>query len=135
MGILHKNCTFLPGIAWLLSMGLWFGYIAPTSVHAADLGPLPDPTRPYTGSAAGAPPPEATGPVLQSTIISPVDRRAVISGRSYRVGDRVDGAVVADIQSYEVTLKRGGRESRLRLLPRLVKDPKVPPSKTPGNNG
>ncbi|MCK7577903.1 MAG: hypothetical protein MZV65_20445 [Chromatiales bacterium] len=35
------------------------------------------------------------------------------------VGDRVGDAVVVDIRPYEVILNRGGRESRLRLVPRL----------------
>ena len=52
----------------------------------------------------------ATGPELQSTMISPTFRRAIISGRTYKQGDQIDGAVVADIQPYEVTLKQGGRE-------------------------
>ncbi len=119
----------------LLGMGTWFGCIAVVSANAADFDRLPDPTRPYAGPVTTAPSPEAMGPVLQSTMISPVVRRAVINGRSYRVGDRIDGSVVTDIQSYEVTLMRGGRESRLRLLPRLVKEPKVPPGKPSGNNG
>ncbi len=101
-----------------------------------ELKGLSDPTRPYTGGpATAAPAPEATGPVLQSTMISPADRRAVIGGRSYRVGDKVDGAVITDIQPYEVTLKRGDRVDRLRMLPRLVKDPKASSVRAPGRNG
>jgi len=103
-----------------------------------DLKGLPDPTRPYTagpGAVTSAPTPEATGPVLQSTMISPTGRRAVISGRSYRVGDKIDGAVITDIQPYEVTLKRGDRVNRLRMLPRLVKDPKASSDKTTGRSG
>lgn len=94
--------------------------------HGVRAGEIPaglsDPTQPQTGEVfIAAKPVEPTGPVLQSTMISPTLRRAVISGRSYKVGDRFDGAVIADIQPYEVTLRREGRETRLRLLPRLAK--------------
>lgn len=102
--------------------GMWL--LVPVSPAAENLGRLPDPTRPFVGAEASAVPQEATvstGPQLQSTMISPTFRRAVISGRSYKVGDRFDGAVIADIQPYEVTLRRDGRETRLRLLPRLAK--------------
>lgn len=68
-------------------------------------------------------------------MISTALRRAVIDGRSYKLGDRVDDAVLTDIQPYEVTLRRGNRETRLRLLPKLVKEPKAVPGKTPGNDG
>lgn len=102
--------------------GMWL--LVPVSPAAEDVGRLPDPTRPFVGVETSAVPQEATvptGPQLQSTMISPTFRRAVISGRSYKVGDRFDGAVIADIQPYEVTLRRDGRETRLRLLPRLAK--------------
>ncbi len=116
--------------------GAAFGCAAAMAASALDLKGLSDPTRPYTGGpAVTAPTPEASGPVLQSTMISPTDRRAVISGRSYRVGDKIDGAVITDIQPYEVTLKRGDRTNRLRMLPRLVKDPKASSVKASGGNG
>jgi len=118
----HKSCTLLckSGAGVLAGMWLW----VPASPAAENLGRLSDPTRPFVGAEASAVPHEATvptGPQLQSTMISPTFRRAVISGRSYKVGDRFDGAVIADIQPYEVTLWRDGRETRLRLLPRLTK--------------
>lgn len=119
----HKSCTFLyiKGCLGVLA-GMWL--LVPVSPAAENLGRLSDPTRPFAGAEASAVPQEATvptGPQLQSTMISPTFRRAVISGRSYKVGDRFDGAVIADIQPYEVTLRRDGRETRLRLLPRLAK--------------
>ncbi|MEK7815911.1 MAG: hypothetical protein AAB294_03725 [Pseudomonadota bacterium] len=105
--------------------------------HAAeDLGKLLDPTRPHqAGPEAPVTAQEAvTGPELQSTMISTVFRRAIISGRTYKVGDKIDGAVIADIQPYEVTLKQRGRETRLRLLPRLTKEPRISAEKS-GNDG
>ncbi len=119
MRIWHKSCTFLPGIARWAGAGLGLGCVVAMAASPLELKGLSDPTRPYTGGpATAAPAPEATGPVLQSTMISPADRRAVIGGRSYRVGDKIDGAVITDIQPYEVTLKRGDRTNRLRMNPR-----------------
>lgn len=119
----------------LLGLGACLGYTAALAASPAELKGLADPTRPYTGPAEAGPAAAPTGPVLQSTMISPTARRAVISGRSYRVGDKVDGAVITDIQPYEVSLRRGDRESRLRMLPRLEKDPKAPPGMLPAKDG
>ncbi len=76
----------------------------------------------------------AAGPELQSTMISLTFRRAVISGRTYKQGDKIDGAVITSIQPYEVTLKQGGRETRLRLLPKLTREPNVS-TKKPDKDG
>ncbi|OGI53861.1 MAG: hypothetical protein A3E57_07420 [Candidatus Muproteobacteria bacterium RIFCSPHIGHO2_12_FULL_60_33] len=94
---------------------------------ADDFAGLADPTQPAYGVAAGAGAgagalARPAGPLLQSTFISANQRRAVIGGRSYTVGDKFGGGTITDIQPYEVVLKQAGRESRLRLLPRLAKE-------------
>lgn len=95
-------------------------------VRAEDLPEgLADPTSPSMGPATTEAAEYHPGPVLQSTFISYGNRRAVISGRSYRVGDQVGGAVIMDIQAYEVVLKQGVRETHLRLLPKLTKEEQV----------
>lgn len=101
---------------------------------------LPDPTRPQVGAAPVAvdKPAEPTGPVLQSTMVSPTLRRAMISGRMYGVGDKLGAASITDIRPYEVVLREAGRERRLRLLPGLAKersnaDMKISPVKTDGD--
>jgi hypothetical protein len=83
---------------------------------AADLGDLPDPTNPAGGASAGT---ASSG--VQSILISPRGKQAMIHGRTLGVGDRVGEAVIVDIQPFEVILKRGGRETRMRLVPRLEK--------------
>ena len=88
------------------------------AVVAAEMGDLPDPTNP-AGHATGA---SSSG--VQSILITPRYKQAVIHGRTLRVGDRVGDAVIVDIQPYEVILDRGGRESRMRLVPRLDKQKK-----------
>ncbi len=133
MSIWHKTCTF--PVRWRVLAGVGMLLAAPV-LAADDLARLPDPTRPQVGAETSVTArPTVAGPELQSTMISTAFRRAVISGRTYKLGDRVDGAVLADIQPYEVLLKRGNRETRLRLLPRLVGDPKALPDRTPGNDG
>ena len=108
------------GASIFLAMGL------AAAAHAAPAqegwAGLSDPTRPQTGYAAEAvETAPGGGPVLQSTFVSPISRRALISGRSYQVGDKLGAAVIADIQPYEVVLKQGGAETRLRLTPKVVK--------------
>ncbi|MHB8622271.1 MAG: hypothetical protein ACYC9J_10090 [Sulfuricaulis sp.] len=101
-------------------VALGLGLVSVTSANDA-LSGLPDPTRPsYVSVTAGAKVPWA-GPELQSTFISTSRRRAVISGRSYKVGDKFGGGIITEIQPYEVVWKQAGREKRLRLLPRLAK--------------
>ncbi|HEU5337805.1 MAG TPA: hypothetical protein VFU39_00830, partial [Sulfuricaulis sp.] len=59
-------------------------------------------------------------------------RRAVISGKSYVVGDKFGGGTIIDIQSYEVVLKKADRETRMRLLPKLAKETQM--VKVPANS-
>lgn len=80
---------------------------------------LPDPTRP-SGWQDGAP--ANQGLVLQSTTVSASRRSAVVNGQRVAVGDRVAGATVTDIQTFQVTLQRAGRDITLRLTPPLTKE-------------
>lgn len=98
------------------------GFVAGSQANDSLAG-LVDPTQPaYSGTSGGTAASKPTGPLLQSTFISTSQRRAVIDGKSYTVGDKFGGAVIADIQPYEVALKKAGRETRLRLLPKLAKE-------------
>jgi hypothetical protein len=81
-----------------------------------------DPTRPFDGAPRVRSAPVPSGPVLQATRVSSVQKLAVISGRTVSVGDTVDGAVVTDIRPYEVVLEKNGRETTLRMIPRLEKE-------------
>lgn len=83
---------------------------------AMESGDLPDPTNPGGPAGAGGP---SSG--VQSILITPRGKQAVIHGRTVSVGDRVGDAVVVDILPYEVILNRGGHETRMRLVPRLEK--------------
>ncbi|GAB4512075.1 MAG: hypothetical protein Tsb0026_15740 [Sulfuricaulis sp.] len=109
-----------------------------SGARADDFAGLADPTQPVYGvAAATGAVAKPTGPALQSTFISASQRRAVISGRSYKVGDKFGGGTITDIQPYEVVLKKADRETRLRLLPKLAKETymvKVPASSQEGGN-
>jgi hypothetical protein len=108
------------------------GFVAGSQANDSLAG-LVDPTQPaYSGTSGGTAMSKPTGPLLQSTFISTSQRRAVIGGKSYTVGDKFGGAVIADIQPYEVVLKKAGRETRLRLLPKLAKETYV--VKVPANS-
>jgi MSHA biogenesis protein MshK len=96
----------------ILASAVLLGAAAP---GVAALDGLPDPTRPsyFLGEPA-----EARGaPILQSTLVSPQRRLAIINGRSYTVGSRLGDAEVRAIYPNEVVLRRGGQEQVLRLLP------------------
>ncbi len=100
---------------------------AHSAADAADVTDLPDPTRPLGGHMAtpkpAAPPATPAPPVLQSILLSPQRRLAMINGRTVSVGEQVGDAQVVEILPYEVVLKRGAQEVRLRLVMRLNKQP------------
>ncbi|HKQ30046.1 MAG TPA: MSHA biogenesis protein MshK [Burkholderiales bacterium] len=86
-----------------------------------------DPTRPPMEAASASrggtvAPSEPIGPVLQSTMVSPYRKSAVISGKKVKIGDSYEGSVIVDIAPYEVRMTRGGREISLRLAPKLTTD-------------
>lgn len=85
---------------------------------------LSDPTRPpdFSPRTTRAAPAGPTGPVLQSTLVGPGRKTAIISGKHVQVGDTFQGAVITAITAYEVRMSKGGRETRLRLLPKLTKE-------------
>ncbi len=85
---------------------------------------LRDPTRPPFG-ASSKPATEKSrsrgGLVLQTVLISPERKTAVISGRVMSVGDTVSGFRLVEIREGEVVLK-GSKETRtLRLYPEVSK--------------
>ena len=92
-----------------------FGYPA----HAEN---LPDPTRPPAelwALAAGAV--IHSGPVLQSVLISPVHKAAIISGETVTLGGQYGQARVVKISESEVVLNHGGNLQTLRLFPDVEK--------------
>ena len=90
--------------------------------HAAAAAELPDPTRPgfFSKPRVKSRSPPKPALVLQVTLISPERRIAIINGRSYVLGSRIRGAEITESRPYEVTLRRNGRDIRLRLVPARI---------------
>ena len=85
---------------------------------------LRDPTRPpleVSSKPAAAKSHSRGGLVLQTVLISPERKTAVISGRVMSLGDTVSGFRLVDIREGEVVMK-GSKETRtLRLYPEVSK--------------
>ena len=101
--------------------------IGRVAVADDSLDNLVDPTRPAYASTADSG--YRSGPVLESTVVSPGRKLALISGRTLGIGAAVGNATIAEILPYEVILKgtgkSAGQETRLRLLPKLMKEEKL----------
>lgn len=87
---------------------------------------LPDPTRPP--ASLGIAPDGTTsdsnpGPRLQSVLIAPGRRVAIVSGKTVEVGGKVGGATVAAISEGEVVLRNGKNLQTLKLFPEVEKHP------------
>lgn len=93
-----------------------------SAVLAQSMDDLPDPTRPSGWSEGGSGGAGHDGYVLQATRVSAHERVAVVNGQRVAVGDRIRGATVKDIQPFQVTLQRAGRDITLRLMPLLNKE-------------
>jgi len=107
-------------------------------VHAADAQPaLADPTRPPNvapgGVRDGSVPPAVAPQRLESILISPSRKLAVIDGRTVTVGSKVDEATVVQIAETRVTLRQGAELKTLELYPGIERKP-VKSEKQRGNS-
>ena len=87
--------------------------------HAA---PFADPTQPPVFRESEAVPLLA-GPRVESILIAPDRRLAVIDGQQVTVGGRVGGNAVVRITETEVVVRGADGEQTLRLYPELVRKP------------
>jgi len=79
-----------------------------------------DPTRPPTGLGAAADMDAADaggGITLQSVIISPTGKAAIISGVMVKLGEKYGDAVLVKVAESEVELKSGTTSQVLKLYP------------------
>lgn len=99
------------------------GFLAGNCLSIAAAENFQDPTRPpSTFAAPGSAVAEtADVPVLQSVLISPNRKVAVISGKTLQVGDHVGDARVSRITETEVVMVQGGRAQTLKLFPGIEK--------------
>ncbi len=98
------------GLAMLLS----------AAASAQGSAPLSDPTRPPPLGPVGEVLVPA-GPRLQSVLISPTRRAAVISGKTVALGARFGDATVESINEGTVVLKYANRRQTLQLIPGMDK--------------
>ncbi|MFZ6673605.1 MSHA biogenesis protein MshK [Undibacterium sp. Xuan67W] len=97
---------------------------------------IPDPTRPpdtlllpaTTGSNE-----IAAGPVLQSVLISPSRRLAIISGKTLGLNDKFNEQTVIKINETEVVLRNGKELQTLKLFPDFEKKPTRASNTPPAN--
>jgi MSHA biogenesis protein MshK len=82
---------------------------------------LIDPTRPpdvLRASSSGA---ATTGPVLQSVLISPQRKMAIISGKTLKLGEKFGKSQLVSITETEVVLQNGKEVQTLKLFPDVQK--------------
>ena len=92
----------------------------PAAVYAQRI--TVDPTRPPAGFGTGAADTEreTTGGVrLQTVMISPTQRAAIINGVMVRLGEKYGDAVLVKVSENEVVLKGGGAQQVLRIHPEV----------------
>jgi MSHA biogenesis protein MshK len=83
---------------------------------------LDDPMRPpaayVEGGGGGS---EASGPVLQSVMISPSFKAAIINGEMVKLGGKSGNAKLVKISESEVVLKSGDETQVLKMYPGVDK--------------
>jgi len=89
-----------------------------------------DPTRPPQATQA-QPSGEAARPILQSVMISPSRRSAIIEGHLVELGQMYGEAKLTRITESEVALVRGHETQVLRLFPDVEKKAVVAPQDAP----
>jgi len=87
---------------------------------------LPDPTRPAIdlgagagGQASAAAPVEAVPHGLQSIIISPQYRAAIINGETVRLGGKVGNSTLVEVRENSVVLQSAQGRRVLELFPKV----------------
>lgn len=104
-----------------IGLGLLLWSLACTATGHAET--LPDPTRPpdLLGAGRNDDAAAASGPVLQSVLIAPGRREAIISGKTVRPGDKFGDARVVRIVESEVVLRNGKSLLTLKIFPGIEK--------------
>jgi MSHA biogenesis protein MshK len=103
-------------------LALGFAMLAPGPVLAQSGN---DPTRPPVGFDTGVAEGDAAdgggGITLQSVMISPTGRAAIINGVMVRQGEKYGDAVLVRVTESEVVLKSGSESQVLKLYPGVEK--------------
>lgn len=116
----HLNRIFRRTILVVMAGGLTGVIYSPSLAQV-----LTDPTRPPAATLAddGAEKEAGEGatPVLQSILISPSRRQAIISGKTMTVGEKVGDAKIVRITENTVILRNGSDLQTLKLFPGIEK--------------
>jgi MSHA biogenesis protein MshK len=80
-----------------------------------------DPTRPPASFGAGEPDTDGGGIMLQSVLISPNQKAAIINGVLVKLGEKYGDAVLIEVAENEVVLRSGGMRQVLKLHPGVNK--------------
>jgi MSHA biogenesis protein MshK len=111
-----------PSLAGALALAFWCA--------SATAQVTTDPTRPPpgfdSGMAAADTGEAGGGTMLQSVMISPTQRSAIISGVVVKLGEKYGDAVLVRVAESEVVLKSGGVQQVLKLYPGVEKRVIVP---------
>ncbi|MCU6432702.1 MSHA biogenesis protein MshK [Undibacterium sp. Jales W-56] len=91
----------------------------------ASAQPIPDPTRPPDILLLPSSPNNeiAAGPVLQTVLIAPHRRLAIINGKTLGLNEKFEDQTVVKITDTEVILRRGKELQILKLFPDFEKKP------------
>jgi MSHA biogenesis protein MshK len=101
---------------------LVFLMITPVTLSAGAQGIMADPTRPPAALATTAGETVASGgPVLQSVMLSPGRKMAMISGEVVVLGGRYGSARLVKLSESEAVLKDGAETTVLKLFPLVEK--------------
>jgi MSHA biogenesis protein MshK len=109
---------------WLLLLG---------ALPAAAVETLPDPTRPPPEIAKPAAAQQSEGSGLQSVIIAPGRRAAIINGQTVELGGKYENARLIEVTERGVVLRGPQGRQELKLFPgvEISKDrQRVPPAGT-----
>lgn len=95
---------------------------------------LRDPTLPPPSIASPQSVQTPAGPVLQSVILSPLGKAAIISGETVRLGGVYGDAKLVKISESEVVLQSGDGLQTLKLYPDVEKRMITPPAAKRGKS-
>jgi len=112
-------------MAWLVLIEALAALVLALAAGAASGQSFPDPTRPPAGFHLGSGSPRsgvATGGlVLQSVLIFPDARSAIISGEHVLLGQKIGGQRLVKVGETEVVLLNGAARRTLKLFPSVDK--------------
>ena len=94
-------------------------------VPAAQSAPFADPTRPPDYAPADAAPGVSGGSRLESVLIAPDRRIAVIGGQQVRLGEKFRDGRVVRITESEVVIRTADGTQTLKLFPEVEKRPRA----------